>query len=123
MSYDFWNNPLVVSAFRRKYRRSGPSQALILWPLTLLVFGMGVPYFRPDISREWPRVAFQVLICLQTLVSGLMAAVSTSVSMKSEVARQTLDFQRITSLSPRQILLGKLCGESAMAFLLAISVF
>src|SRR5438270_10620523 len=104
MSFDFWNNPLVVSAFRRKYRRSGPSQLLILYPLSLLVFGMAVPYFRPDIGREWPRVAFMLLMCLQTLVSGLAAAVGTSASMKSEVAKQTLDFQRLSSLSPRQIL-------------------
>src|SRR5262249_15461616 len=75
------------------------------------------------VSREWPRAAFEILICLQTLVSGLAAAVGTAASMKSEVAKQTLDFQRITSISPRQILLGKLCGESAIAFFLIISVF
>src|SRR5438132_2489619 len=123
MSYDFWNNPLVVSAFRRKYRRSGPSQTLILYPLTLLLIGMGIAYFAPEVRREWPRVGFIALLSVQTIVSGLAAAVGTAGSMKSEVSKQTLDFQRLSSLSPRQILLGKLFGESAMAFLLAISIF
>src|SRR5207245_2143295 len=40
-----------------------------------------------------------------------------------EVAKQTLDFQRISSLSARQILLGKLLAESATPFFLAVSTF
>ena len=46
MRFDFWNNPLVVSAFRRKYRRGGPSQTLMLYPLTLLTIGMAFAYLQ-----------------------------------------------------------------------------
>ena len=41
--------------------------------------------------------------------------------MRAEVINRTLDFQRIATLSPRQILLGKLLGEPALAYLLAIA--
>jgi hypothetical protein len=122
MPYDFWNNPIVVSAFRSKYRRGSPSTALVFYPLTLLLIGVAVPYFLPDARQAWPKAAFYILVLIQFFVSGFTASIGTSGSMKSEIAKQTLDFQRITTLTSRQILLGKLLGESAMAFLLLISV-
>jgi hypothetical protein len=122
MPYDFWNNPLVVTAFRRKYRRGTPSQTLIFYPLTLILVGMGLAYWIPEFRKDWPRISFLLLMIIQSFISGLAASVATSASMKTEVAKQTLDFQRITSLSPRQILLGKLLGESAMAYFLIIAV-
>jgi hypothetical protein len=61
------------------------------------------------------------LLTLQFIVSTVIAAGTTSASMRSEVASRTLDLQRIAALSPRQILLGKLLGEPALAYLLAMA--
>jgi hypothetical protein len=121
MSLDFWNNPIVVSAFRLRYRKNNPMHVLTGYPLLLLLVGLAVPYYLPHSARDWPRIGFYILIGLQLLISGIFAGAATSASMKAEVAKQTLDFQRISCLSPRQILLGKLLGESAFAFLLAVS--
>ncbi len=45
-----------------------------------------------------------------------MSTSITSQSLRNEVANRTLDFQRIATLSPFQILLGKLLGEPVLAF-------
>ena len=41
--------------------------------------------------------------------------------MNAEVFNRTLDFQRIVSLSPREILVGKMIGEPAIGYFLAMS--
>lgn len=124
MRFDFWNNPLIVTAFRYRQRRAAPANTLMAYPMALLLLiGVAVPYFDPEGRREWPRIAFYALMGLQFVVSGIWAGSATSSSLKSEVLNQTLDFQRITCLSPRQILLGKLLGEPAMAYFLGMSTF
>ena len=50
------------------------------------------------------------------MISFMMAFSTTSQSMRNEVVNRTLDFQRIATLSPVQILLGKLLGEPMLAF-------
>src|SRR5262249_53736517 len=116
MKFDFWNNPLVVSSFRVRARKGNPMHSLVGYPLLLLMRGSAVPYFIPHIRNDWPRIGFYIMMGLQFLLLGIMAGSATSGSMKAEVAKQTLDFQRISCLSARQILLGKLLAESAMPF-------
>src|SRR5438128_1239421 len=123
MKLDFWNNPIVVSSFRVRARKGNPMHWLVGYPVMLLLVGSAVPYFIPHIANDWPRIGFYILMGLQFLLLGIMAGSATSGSMKAEVAKQTLDFQRISSLSARQILLGKLLAEAAMPFFLAVSSF
>lgn len=123
MKLDFWNNPIVVSSFRVRARKGNLMYWLVGYPVLLLLVGTAVPYFIPNVMKDWPRIAFYILMGLQFLLLGIMAGSATSASMKAEVAKQTLDFQRISSLSPRQILLGKLLAESATPFFLAVSTF
>ncbi len=122
MSLDFWNNPLVVSAFRVKYRRGGVFHYTALYILLLLGGGGLLYYYAPQLGiTYWPQTYLIALFGVQYFLSPLMASVATSTSMKSEVVNRTLDFQRIAALSPRQILLGKLLGEPAHAFLFGIA--
>src|SRR5262249_23132404 len=91
--------------------------------LLLLITG-GVLLARYDDPRRfgpWPRNYLLALLGVQFAVSALVAGSTTGTSMQTEVISQTLDFQRIATLSPAQILLGKLLGESALAYLLAIA--
>lgn len=123
MKFDFWNNPLVVTSFRLRQRRSSAINSLVLYPMVLLLIGVAIPYFLPNFRKNWPQTAFASLMGIQLVISGLWAAGTTSASMRSEVLNQTLDFRRISCLTPRQILLGKLMGEPAMAFFWCISTF
>ena len=52
----------------------------------------------------------------QILLSFVPGAAATSQSLRSEVNNRTLDFQRMATLSPLQIFLGKLLGEPLGAF-------
>jgi hypothetical protein len=123
MHLDFWNNPIVVSAFRVRYRRGGFTSTLAPYLVTLAAIGVGLEYYQDKIHYPWARIYYPILMGLQFLLSGVMASTATATSMRSEVATRTLDFQRIATLSPRQILLGKLLGEPAIAYWMAISTF
>jgi hypothetical protein len=123
MRIDFWNNPIIVSAFRVKYRRGGIFNLTTVYLLILVAMGALVArYTDPVQVGPWPRNYLLVLFGLQFVVSALLAGNATATSVRAEVINRTLDFQRIAALSPRQILLGKLLGEPALAYLLAIAM-
>ena len=122
MKLDFWNNPIIVSAFRVKYRRGGLFLVTTIYLLILTGGGMLLwRYDDPKLYGPWHRNYFVALFSVQLAISGLIAVGTTSASIRSEVTSRTLDFQRIATLSPRSILIGKLLGEPALAYLLAIA--
>jgi hypothetical protein len=123
MALDFWNNPIVVSAFRVRHRKGSLFRNTALYVLLLACIGAAMEYWKDRIPdpHGWVHAYFLTLITIQFLVSGLMAGSATAVSMRNEVINRTLDFQRIAALSPRQILVGKLFGEPAHAYLSAIA--
>lgn len=130
MVFDIWNNPIVVSAFRVKYRRGGLFLSSISYLVLLAAGGIGMMYWAnaDEISGNpwpapWHEIYLILLLSIQLFLSGLIAATTTAVSMRAEVMNRTLDFQRIASISPRQILVGKLFGEAALAYLLPIAMF
>jgi hypothetical protein len=121
MHLDFWNNPLVVSALRVQYRRGGLFSITVVYLLVLGALGAGLEYYSRDLGPQWPRFYYLGMVAAQFAISGLIALNATNQSMRTEVVKQTFDFQRITALSPAEILLGKLLGEPAVAYLLAIA--
>jgi hypothetical protein len=123
MQLDFWNNPLVVSAFRVQYRRGGLFSITVVYLLIWATVGAVLEYYRAYVGSDWARIYFLVLIGFQFVLSGLIAMNATNASIRNEVTRHTLDFQRITALSPAEILVGKLLGEPALAYLLAMVTF
>jgi hypothetical protein len=123
MHFDFWNNPIVVSAFRVRYRRGGFTGSLAPYLVTLAAIGAGLEYYQNKLQYPWARIYYPILMGLQFWVLGFIACTATSASMRSEVVNRTWDFQRIAALSPRQILWGKLLGEPAIAYLMAMASF
>jgi hypothetical protein len=121
MKVDFWNNPLVVSAFRVKYRRGGVFNLTTIYLLLLVAGGAVLQYYNHLFGGLWQRNYLMALLGLQFFVSALAASTATGSSMRAEVLERTLDFQRIATLTPKQLLLGKLLGEPAIAYLLAIA--
>jgi hypothetical protein len=122
VALDFWNNPIVVSAFRVKYRRGGPFFIATVYLIALA--GLGALFWNYDNPTKlgpWHRNYFLVLFGIQYALSALIAVGTTAASIRSEVVSRTLDFQRIAAVSPRDILLGKLLGEPALAYLLALA--
>lgn len=121
MRMDFWNNPLVVKAFRVKYRRGSIFNNTSIYLVLLVAGGALLHYYNDRFGGPWPRNFLLGIFGIQFAISSILAASATSTSMRSEVMHRTLDFQRIASLSPRQLVWGKLLGESAMAYLLGIA--
>jgi hypothetical protein len=113
---DFWNNPLVVTAMRLKYRRGSPGMRAAVWVAVLLGVGALLNHLSQNGAFRFPTAYLVAILSIQGLVSAAMAVVATSNSMNSEVNNRTLDFQRIVTLSPREILLGKMIGEPAQSY-------
>src|SRR5262249_30681723 len=109
------------SALRVRYRRGGLFNLTTIYLLLLAAGGAVLEYYNHVFGGPWQRNYLLALLSLQFFVSGMIASVATGSSLRSEVVERTLDFQRIATLSPKQILLGKLLGEPAIAYLLAIA--
>jgi hypothetical protein len=122
MRLDYWNDPLVVSAYRVRFRGSGPSIVAGTYFLALVTTG-GIlhHYLAADPNVSWVRVYFIVLISVEVVITGLFAVMATWQSMHAEVVNRTLDYQRIAAVAPRDILLGKLVGEPAQGYLMALA--
>ncbi|HEV8060779.1 MAG TPA: hypothetical protein VGP68_12945 [Gemmataceae bacterium] len=116
MHWDFWNNPLIVTSLRIRYRRGGLMNLMTAYFLVLVAGSVLLFYYRDRFAGPFPRNLLLGVLGVQFLISFMMASSITSQSLRNEVANRTLDFQRIATLSPFQILLGKLLGEPVLAF-------
>jgi hypothetical protein len=67
------------------------------------------------------RTYLLILFSIHFLLCAVIALVTTTGSMNAEVTNRTLDFQRIVSLSPQTILLGKMIGEPAVTYFLIMA--
>ena len=121
MQFDFWNNPLVVSTTRIKYRRGSPGLLACLYILGLMVVGSVLYYNQGVTSPPFGRTFLVAILAIQFGLSALIGLGAASTSIHAEVNNRTLDFQRIVSLSPREILVGKMIGEPATSYFLAMS--
>jgi hypothetical protein len=121
MQLDFWNNPLVVSALRLKYRRGSPGITSALWVLALVAVGAIMHYASQHEDFRFPTAYLIAILSIQFFLCAILAVNATSTSMNAEVVNRTLDFQRIVTLSPRAILLGKMLGEPAICYFLPLA--
>ena len=117
MHLDFWNNPLIVSSLRIRYRRGSLMNVLTTYFLVLVAGGAILFYYRARVPGPFPHNLLLGVLGAQFLISFIAASSTTSGSLRNEVVNRTLDFQRIATLSPFQILTGKLLGEASFAFL------
>jgi hypothetical protein len=121
---DFWNNPIVVSAFRSKGRKQFP---LATYILVLVGIGAVLEYFSRVADRPWmtpwTQIHLVVVVAVTAGASFLFAMVATQSSIASEVSNKTLDFQRIAGMSPAQVVVGKIFGEPALAYLMIPASF
>jgi hypothetical protein len=124
MQWDFWNNPLVVSAFRTKGKKQFPLAAFIV---SLVAVGAVMEYFARTAVRPWQTPWHHnylvVVVAIAAGASFLFAMIATQTSIAAEVSNKTLDFQRITGLSPAEVVVGKIFGEPALAYLLIPASF
>jgi hypothetical protein len=118
---DFWNNPIVVSAMRLKYRKSSPGILAALWAMGLLAIGVVLHYVALREPFPVAKTFLLIIFCVHFVLCGVIAMFSTSSSMNAEVVNRTLDFQRIVSLSPQAILVGKMIGEPTITYFLAMA--
>ena len=109
MHLDFWNNPLVVTALRIRYRRGGLMNLTTTYFLLLVAGSVVLFYYRDRFKGPYPRNLFLGVLGIQFLISFMIASTATSQSVRNEVVNRTFDFQRIATLSPFQILPGGNC--------------
>ncbi len=122
MRLDYWNHPLIVKAIRVKYRGGKLFMLATSYLMLLLVGGMVLFHYRAAMSlKDWAQVYFVIMVSVQFVISSIIAISSTSSSMQAEVSSRTMDFQRIATVSPLQILLGKAIGEPASSYMLAMA--
>jgi hypothetical protein len=122
MKLDYWNHPLIVKAIRVKYRGGRLFISASAYLVLLVAGGMMLHHYHAAMGiKDWGRVYFVAMIGVQFAISAMFAISATSSSMQTEVATRTLDFQRIASLKPLQILLGKAIGEPASSYMLAMT--
>ena len=75
MHIDFWNNPIIVSAFRVKYRKGGLFTGTALYLLFLTLGGGVFQYYRAELpGGDWVKPYFLTMMGLQFFVSAVMAA-------------------------------------------------
>lgn len=119
-----WKNPLVGTAFLLRARRGNLLLNVILY-IILLVMGMAAwQYFvsiSPNFKGNPHKIFLLILFGGQCFLSGIIMLGQAGSSIKNEVMNKTLDFQRIASVSPWDILVGKLLGAPVMAYLLAFA--
>jgi hypothetical protein len=121
MGLDFWNNPVIVTALRLKYRRGSPGARTTTYLLGLVGVGVLIQRFWNTPQVPWTRCYLLAIMGLQFVISVFGSSMATASSLQAEVSQRTLDFQRLAALNPRQILLGKLLGEPSGTYILAIS--
>jgi hypothetical protein len=121
MRLDYWEHPLIVKAFRVRYR-GGRLYALTTGYLMFLLLGGMLLYrYQEALPIHWARFYFVAMMGVQFFLSATVAASAVSSSISAEVTSRTLDFQRIAAISPLQILIGKVIGEPASSYLLAMA--
>ncbi|MFT3878642.1 MAG: hypothetical protein QM703_03165 [Gemmatales bacterium] len=119
-----WNNPLVGTAFMLRARRGNLLINVTLYVIVLVMGYVGWQYYlslNPQISGNPNNLFLRILFGVQCFLSGIVMLGQAGSSLKNEVMNKTLDFQRIASTGPWEILLGKLFGMPVMAYLLALS--
>jgi hypothetical protein len=116
-----WNNPIVISAVRSSFRQRNPTTLTTLYLLALVVGGVILEYTNFRLEDSFPLTYFVCLVAVQWFLSGAGASATATQSMRAELANGTFDFQRIATLAPRDILLGKMLGEPTLAYLMPIA--
>lgn len=106
---------------RLKYRRSSPGLFACLYVFILLGIGMLQHYNSVALSMPFGRQFLLAILGIQFALSGLISLIMVGSSMNAEVNNRTFDFQRIVSLSPREILIGKIIGEPVVGYFLAMA--
>ncbi len=110
----FWKNPLVVSALRVRYRQRTPGLLAATYVLGLVTLG-GIVYRYLPSDQPWARIYLTAVFGIQAVLGAVASWSQNLASLRNEVAHRTLDFQRLCSLTPQEIVLGKLVGEAAPA--------
>ncbi len=123
----FLNNPFLVKAIRARQRggaiywRSGLASLVALAGL-VLVFDLARRMDAWDELPSYLQTYDLVVFCAMFAIGALASCNILGSSMSQEIITGTLEFQRLTTLTLRQIVAGKLVGELASVYLFYLSV-
>jgi hypothetical protein len=112
---DFWNNPLVIHAFESPAGRRKLWWMALGQPVTLIALYAVLAHW---LAKELTGgICLVALIGLQVLGGMIGALVLTGAAVLADVRQRTLESLKLTSMTPAQLLLGKLLAEPAGIYL------
>ncbi len=125
--WSWMNNPIIAKELKGRMRgRQGFIMlTAYLGLISLVIYGVYVyavrdTYYRnPGFLQEAGKKVFQVVVLLEIVMTGLIGPALTVGAISSERERQTFDQLRISLLTPKDMVIGKL-GASVMYLLLLI---
>ncbi len=125
----FIDNPFLIKALRAR-RHGGKIYLLPVLLVLLGLLGIGATF---ELARRFGELHSNFAYYMQTFdaiyltaVMGtvlILAVTAASQGMVQEVVSGTLEFQRLTTLTVRQIVLGKAVGEPIVAYLVIFATF
>jgi hypothetical protein len=114
MTFAFWNNPLVVHAFESPSSRNKLWTAVLGYPIGVI----GLYWLAEWATGQVTPQMFLVGLIGWQLVAGFIGAfAATHGAIRTDVRQGTMESLRLTSLTPAQLLLGKMLAEPAVLYL------
>ncbi len=125
--WNWMNNPIIAKELKGRMR--GRQGFIILTAylglLSLVIYGVYTytiqnTYYRdPGLLQQAGKQVFLIVVLLEIILTGFIGPALTAGAISSERERQTFDQLRISLLSAKDIVIGKL-GASVMYLLLLI---
>lgn len=122
MKLDFWNNPLVVHAFESPRGRRRVVRTIVQTPVLLVALYWVVQYLTGLAGGAvTPRQALVALLGFEFVAGSIGSLAATASALRNDVRQGTLESLRLTTLTPRELLLGKMLAEPAVGYLAVLS--
>ena len=112
----FWRNPEFVRHARAELRPMRVATAGAMAIVVPLLIGTGVYGNTRAYNQEFWRTLFNFLIGAQTAVLTLWTTLAAMQSISTERQQRTYDFVRTTRLTAGELLMGRLFGVAALAW-------
>ena len=112
----FWRNPEFVRHARAELRPVRLATAGALAVIVPVLIGTAAYGSTRAYNQEFWKTLFQVLLGIQTAVLTLWATLAAMQSVASERQQRTYDFVRTTRLTAAELLVGRVSGVAALAW-------
>jgi hypothetical protein len=115
-----WNNPEFIRNFRAQLRPGRAIATAVICAAVSIVIGFAISHqtqnARPTGPYGWGLQVLQTAFWLQALMLAAGGGIACINSIYREKDQNTLDYQRVTRLTPLELALGKLFGAPVFTY-------